>query len=65
MFYVPAEMIIEPPTLTCCSWTWAICQPDAHWAEYTNGKSCSKEQALKDASNALATIHYKQKRGLI
>jgi hypothetical protein len=65
MSYVPAEVVMEKPDMYNESWRWAICQPDAHWGEYTHGKAASREQAEKDAFSALHLIHWKQERGLI
>jgi hypothetical protein len=65
MSYAPPEIVWEKPDLHNDKWRWAICQPDAHWGEWKSGSHWNKEQAMKDATAALAEIDYKLSRGLI
>jgi hypothetical protein len=34
---IPPEIVIEPPNRNRSSCFWAICQPDAAWAEIRSG----------------------------
>lgn len=54
----PAEVIIEPRKFG--GYTWAICQPDAHWGEYCSGVADTLEMAKSDACWRLKKIHREQ-----
>lgn len=51
---VPPEIVIEPPSRNRSSWFWAICQPDAAWAEIRSGYALTREEAARKAQKALA-----------
>lgn len=65
MSYVPAEIVMEPPDVSCEYWRWAVCQPDASWGEWVSGSHHNRNRAEADAIAALKRIHHKQARGLI
>ncbi|SHG27422.1 hypothetical protein SAMN02745206_03594 [Desulfacinum infernum DSM 9756] len=51
---VPPEIVIEPPSRNRSSWFWAICQPDAAWAEIRSGYALTREEAAREAQKAMA-----------
>lgn len=57
MICAPPEVVIEPPSQNNgFNWVWAVCQPDAHWAELEGGRASSMEAAARAAQDALARI---------
>jgi len=49
----PPEMCMERPSVTNrFRWAWAVCQPDAHWAELQSGSHENKLIAIRQCENA-------------
>jgi hypothetical protein len=54
----PAEIVVEK--LKYGRWSWAVCQPDAHWGEWSCGFADSQIEAYTKGLQALSRVHAQQ-----